>query len=302
MLRSKLQEKDKAMLAAIAELRITTVSQLSTKQETSLQMVRRRCRRLLNNKLVIATPRGLGCRRGRPEDIYSVTGKGFDELTNSQVLSPEIPVDRVTGGNLEKMIGHQLLLNSVAIQCEQLSEARQDLDITFISSTSPSHVGKSGGSLVSQKLIPPNGDPILFIPDAACSIDNEQMRKRLLFFVEVDMGTEPKARLKEEQGEDIRRKILIYRAFLGSRQYEGVQRLFGGTFHGFRLLLLAHTPARRQALCRAVREMKQADFIWISDQSLMGEHGIGGTIWFRGGNDGADRESILGARDVLAVR
>ena len=294
MLRSELQEKDRAMLAAIAEFRITTVSQLSAKQDSSLQMVRRRCRRLVNNKLVIGTPRGLGGRRGRPEDIYSVTCKGVDLLKDTQVLSPEIPADRVTGDSLVKMLDHQLLLNSVAIQFEQLHEAHQDLDVTFISSSSPSHVGKAGGSLVSQKLTPPNGDPILFFPDAACSISNTETDKRLLFFVEVDMGTEPVVRRKGDQGEDVRTKLLTYRAFLGSRQYEGAQRLLGGPFQGFRLLLLAHTPARRQTLCRVVREMKQTEFIWVSDQTLMAEHGIGGATWYRGGNEGADRESILG--------
>jgi hypothetical protein len=138
------------------------------------------------------------------------------------------------------------------------------------------------------------GKPIPFIPDGVFSITNKEAEKKsLLFFLEVDMGTETIA--SPSRGpKDLRQKIIRYQDLFTSASYKGYEGVFDSKFNGFRLLFLANSAARLNSLCRLVQEMPPSDFIWLGDQEKMFSQGLSAKIWARGGRIKDPAQSILG--------
>ena len=134
---------------------------------------------------------------------------------------------------------------------------------------------------------------IEFIPDGVFSIRNEEISKTLLFFIEVDMGTETIASMDRET-KDIRQKILNFQTLFHSSHYKRYEHIFDSKLNGFRLLFLTNTISRKAALCRLVREMPPSDFIWLTDQERMFSQGASAQIWARGGRYDDPPQSILG--------
>jgi hypothetical protein len=115
----------------------------------------------------------------------------------------------------------------------------------------------------------------------------------LLFFLEVDMGTETLATPARTTG-DICQKITTYQTYFRSQTYKRYETVFKGSLNGFRLLFLSHSPARTANLCRLIRQMPPSNFIWVTDPTHLFEHGVGASIWSRGGKDQEALHSILG--------
>jgi len=118
----------------------------------------------------------------------------------------------------------------------------------------------------------------------------------LLFFLEIDTGTEPFTR--SGTGTAIQSKIEAYAELRASDQYRAyVQE--DEPVRGFRVLLVSLPERRHKALCREV-ERHAAEFVWVTSWDAIEEHGVFGEIWCRGGR-GERRESILGTkRQALA--
>jgi hypothetical protein len=131
------------------------------------------------------------------------------------------------------------------------------------------------------------------IPDGVFIITDKESEKSLLFFLEVDMGTETLVNSKGEPT-DVRQKIINYQTLFGTGKYKRYEKIFNVSLNGFRLLFLSNTPARLRALCRLVREMPPTDFIWLADQYQMFSNGLSAEIWVRGGKDNEKLQSILG--------
>ena len=141
---------------------------------------------------------------------------------------------------------------------------------------------------------------IEFIPDGVFSIRNKEISKALLFFLEVDMGTETIACMDRDP-KDIRQKILNFQILFHSSHYKRYERIFNSNLNGFRLLFLTNTASRFTALCRLVREMPPSDFIWLTDQERMFAHGVSAEIWARGGRYENPPQSILGPKLACEV-
>jgi hypothetical protein len=139
------------------------------------------------------------------------------------------------------------------------------------------------------------GEPIDFTPDKVFSIKSKETRKALLFFLEVDMGTEPITTL-DRNPKDLRQKILNYQTLFRTGQYKRYERVFDAKFIGFRSLFLANSNSRSAALCRLVEEMPPSDFIWLTDQEQMFSKGLSAEIWFRGGRRDNPPQSIVGSQ------
>ena len=138
-----------------------------------------------------------------------------------------------------------------------------------------------------------------FKPDAAFSVCDTEESKTLLFFLEVDLGTETLASPKRGLT-DIRQKILNYGACFDTQVYKQYEKLWSCRLNGFRLLFLTDTLPRMSALCSLVREMPPSDFIWITEKDRMFAEGISAQIWARGGRSDASPQSILGKLCCLA--
>ena len=260
-------------------------------------MIRRRCRDLTNEGLLKVVPRNPGRGRGRPEWVYSLKPAGVGELTGAKVLREGVPIDHVTGDNVERECEHQILVNWMMVWSKAIEQQDAALSVRFISSKSPYHLAPSGGSILFDQVEFPSGECLSFTPDAAICLTHKGMNKRLLFFIEVDLGTETIADPKRINDTDLRHKICVYRAYLGRGGYKRSQdrTLFQGQFRGFRLLLVSSTVQRCTALCQLVRQLPPSDFVWVTDYNAVENHGMGHPVWFAGGQT-QDKHSILGRK------
>jgi hypothetical protein len=166
---------------------------------------------------------------------------------------------------------------------------------SFHASESPFAPRSEAGASFLQICVSPAGQeekPIFLIPDAIFRIRDSEQGKSVLFFLEVDMGTETLASPKRG-AKDIRQKVLNYQGLFRSGKYRILDGLWGSSFQGFRLLFLANSPERMAFLCRLVQEMPPCDFIWVTDQERMFSSGLADAIWARGGNTSKPPEAIV---------
>jgi hypothetical protein len=287
--------KDRELLCAVAGFRLAIVSQLCAWLSASEQMVRRRSRKLIAGGLLATSPRGFG-RRGRPESVFAVTNTGANFLRKEGILHRNVPCNRVTGDALASMIEHQILLNWVAIECARLHRHSDKFSVQFISSTSPRHVSATGATVLYDRISKADGSEVAFVPDAAFCITRRRDGKSLLFFVEVDMGTEAVTRRKADSNVDVQQKIASYRTYLGGRGYKRYesQAAFNVRSHGFRLLIVVNSTRRRDALGEFMRRSPHpCGFVWTCDNASLTRDGIAGKIWMVGGRMGEAPRSIL---------
>jgi len=113
--------------------------------------------------------------KGRPENVAIPTKKCFDQLSRNGHIPEHITfnADKIPNPTL---IDHDLLLNWVIVHLLTLDRKESGL-VTEHRIGRPTMDGNSGGA-----------DRI--IPDAVFTITNKESDKTLLFFLEVDMGTE----------------------------------------------------------------------------------------------------------------
>jgi len=133
-----------------------------------------------------------------------------------------------------------------------------------------------------------------FAPDGILSITHQDKGKTLLFFLEVDMGTESVASIGRSP-RDLRQKVLNYQQCYRENRYKPYEKIWDSTLEGFRLLFLTTTEARLASICSLIQSMPPADFIWVTTMGRMFSHGLSGRIWVRGGRRNAPEESILGS-------
>jgi hypothetical protein len=135
---------------------------------------------------------------------------------------------------------------------------------------------------------------VKFTPDAVFATTNSTENKTLLFFLEVDCGTETLSSPQRDM-KDIRQKILNYQWYFQSLKYKRYEAIFE-TAHlgGFRVLFLTKAAGRLAALCKLTQEMQPSRFIWLTEQERMFNDGVSANIWARGGNLHATQQSILG--------
>ena len=281
-------KNDRKLVALISEYKVLTVKQLSALSQRSLQVVRRRNRAMEMEGLLATQMQGYGRGRGRPEEVVFLTEKAEallgDERSNCM-------------GKVDPFTDHHLLVNWFRIHLLQIERSIPELSVKYLDSKLQSKVWNSAGSSSAPKRTPANkrgeksGE---FIPDGVFSITNKETEKKtLLFFLEVDMGTETIAS-QDRSPKDIRQKILNYQTLFQRGEYKRYESLFDSRLNGFRLLFLVNSPTRLISLCRLVRETPPSDFVWLTEQQQMFSHGLSARIWARGGRNEDLPQSILG--------
>lgn len=292
----KLNKNDLTLLASLAEYRVLTMSQVAAIQQKSRQVVRRRLRALEQAGLILSTTRGFGRSRGRPEKLASLTETGINFLRSESPALLSIPNSNLTAEKL-RCLDHQLLVNWFQIHLGHIKHVIPELSVKFLSPTSPYlKVDHNHRPFIYEQLPVENKRPKPhgFTPDGVFSITHEKMKKSLLFFLEVDLGTESVSSLDRGQ-RDIRQKILNYQRYFQSRRYKRYEKTWNTRFKGFRLLFLTNTNSRLTALSRLVQEMPPSGFIWLTDLERMFYEGLSAKIWVRGGRQNTPFESILGS-------
>jgi len=291
----RLAPTDFEMFRAIAEYQIMTSPQLAALLSRSKKGVRDRISKLIAEGLLEEAARGRGQHPGRPERVVFLCKLAVTILKERGFIDSQVPNDDIIGGHI-RCQNHQLLMNWVRIHLNHIKTVAPGLKIRFLSHSSPflpkefSSVSVSNCSGSVHNGI---GEVTSFKPDATFSICDSNQGKTLLFFLEVDLGTETLASPKRGLT-DIRQKILNYGACFDTLFYKRYERLWNCQLNGFRLLFLTDTISRMSTLCSLVREMPPSDFIWVAQKDRMFEDGISADIWARGGRPDTSPQSILG--------
>jgi DNA-binding MarR family transcriptional regulator len=298
---SKITKGDIKLLSHIAEYKLLTVKQLSAITQRTLQVVRRRLRNLENEHFIKRKERGFGSGRGRRENIIIMTQKGLELLRHKEILSAHAKY--ITDKSRESIfIDHDILINWVFIHLLQVARDNSHFVIRhFTTSSHDLKMGDADNPLIQEHLATDDTseNPLTMIPDGVFTISHQ--KKTILFFLEVDMGTETLASIQQEPG-DVRQKIINYQSLFRSNSYKRYEKIFNAKIKGFRLLFLSNTFSRMKQLCNLTQQMPPSDFIWITDQKKMFSRGISAEIWARGGRYHAAPESILGPKLAFEAR
>lgn len=293
----RLNSQDLNLLASIAEYRILTVHQLSVLHQRNQQSLRRRLHSLEKQGLVQCDTGGFGRSRGRPKRLVFLLEGGVNLLQEKKILDRDTPPDAATAKGIH-CLDHHLLVNAFRVQLIQMQRIIPVLKVKFLSPTSPFLKKLQNDQPLVFEKIPPDehlDSWVEFIPDGVFAIKDTESNKVLLFFLEVDMGTETIASPRRIR-QDVRQKIVNYQTLLRRRRYKRYEKIWGCRFRGFRLLFLAFSPDRMGAISRLAQSMPPSGFIWVTDRGSLESRGVGDDIWAVGGQLEQPMESILGSR------
>ena len=291
MVPCRLAKNDIALLSSIHEYQVVTIRQLSAINRRSCQVIRRRIRSLEGQGLLVRKPFGYGMSQGRPEEIVFLSHQGVESLSIKGIVpTPHARYEDIKSDTID----HKLLLNWFRIHMVQIERVIPDLSVI---SLSPWHCLSKHKSIFTTN-IPAGqkrGQKNDFIPDGIFVVKNNTNEKALLFFLEVDMSTESMAS-KSNNTNNIQHKIFCYQEIYRNGNYKFIEEVVKSNLQGFRLLFLTSTETRVAALCRFIQKSQNSDFIWLSDQRRMFDHGLSANIWVRGAKYENPRESILGPK------
>jgi hypothetical protein len=167
----------------------------------------------------------------------------------------------------------------------QLSRQQNELSLNFLS---PVLHSESYRIRIENKRIGAS-----LIPDGIFSITHKKLNRSLLFFLEIDRGTETLVS-KIPLVKDIRNKIIGYQEIFSAKIYKNFERSFSNDFKGFRVLFVSPSEKRFEQINRLIRGIPQTDFVWNSIFEIIRRQGIFDQIWLKGGNVEGELFSVLG--------
>jgi hypothetical protein len=285
---------DIKILSAIAEYKFLTIKQISILCQRSIPVIRRRLRELSEKRFIYLQERVFGEGVGRKEYVITISDEGLTILKDNGILSmDDTYITNKTPGFV--FVEHDLLVNWFLIHLIQIEKINPRFKIFAI--TSSSHHLTQGNSnypltieiFSNQKK---SGETYTMIPDGIFTITDKTSKKTLLFFLEVDMGTETLVSPTQSSG-DIKQKVNNYRNIFKHGIYKRYNGIVNYDINGFRLLFLTSTLKRMESICRLVQSLPPSDFIWVTDQQRIFNNGVASEIWARGGQYKKKPESIL---------
>ncbi len=278
-----LNVKELAVLRSLIEYGVLSMTQLAILHFPSRQMARLKVRYFNDAGLVEIIHQDYAGGRGKPEGIIFPTEKSIKILNES----------RSPGGNEistlpavnRRNLNHELTINWVRIHLTSTERQLPQLSVIFLHPFI--EIDAYRIDIADSKM----GN--LLIPDGIFSISYAPQEKSLLFFLEIDMGTETLSSQSASRN-DFKRKILGYQHVFQNQLYKRFDDIFGCQFNGFRTLVVADSQSRLNQLSRLVKSMKSPGFIWLTDIDSILSNGISGSIWLKGGNTEAGPFSIIG--------
>ena len=113
------------------------------------------------------------------------------------------------------------------------------------------------------------------IPDCAFTISREE--KHALFYIENCAGTEILS--SPTLNNDIESKFIKYVEIFKSSEIGYYENFFENSFNRFRLLFIANSYQRMQAISELVKEHDCHGFIWLTHLTEFQKKGVLGNIW-----------------------
>ena len=184
-------------------------------------MARRHLHRLISWRLLQTLSRDSDGSRGRAENAFCLSKRGVDCLRSAGVLSESIPHDCITYHSLRGTIEHQLLLNWFWIHLLEVEKNVPDISIKFLSSTSPfdlvqdtsrPFIYEAPVNTRSKNKVP------AFTPDGVFALTSGEHQMTMLFFAEIDRGTEIQ--------KEIREKISNYQMYFRDGRHKKYENLW----------------------------------------------------------------------------
>jgi hypothetical protein len=283
--------KDWELLRFIDSFKVLTVIQLSALSRRSPQVIRRRLRALGEQGFISTQQQAYGNTRGRPEDLILLSEAGCRLLHKQTGRNSKCQNNDKYATS--EFVEHELLVNWFFIHLIQIARQIPQLSVQYVTQYYPTaEDAPSTGSLIRIQL-PGDNDKLEFIPDGIFTVSDSVSKKTLLFFLEVDMGTETLA--SPARGlKDVRQKIVNYQDLFRSGRYKRYERFFNARLNGFRILFVTHSPSRLKTLCQLTASMPPSDFIWLSDRDRLFSSGLADEMWVRGGALDCQPYTILG--------
>lgn len=271
---------DQQIVQTVAEHWVLSIRQIKALLFKSAAVARRRLLRTSNQNLTRLSEGVLTGKHGRPERLVSLG----PEAENINVLPAKA---MALLSKFPPSVPHQLLENWFRIELANQQERFPTLTAAYTTTcladrTEDRHQAQSASRTKPWSRL---------IPDGYLTLTSKTYRKSLLFFLEVDLSSEP---LASSANNSIANKIKNYRQMMARKSYGNYSINAPFTCKGFRVLVLTDTPQRSHQISRLVKQMPPSDFVWITDQDSLLSKGVHARIWIRGGHSDAARESILG--------
>jgi len=282
-----LSSKEISLLLLLAEYRELLTDQIAHINNVGRRAVQKRINKLMTEGLVDVSSHYLGLRKGRPENVISLNDFGFQYLKSKGKLDGKSDTDNLSVAKTS----HDILLNWFRIHLLKLDKDNTDFQTEFISSNSLCLPMQENGFSYIAETIKIKNIEITFVPDGVFKISSQTQNKSLLFFLEVDMSTEPLT-TKIPEKESIQQKINNYQLLFYTEKYKRYETILDSQFNGFRVLFLTNVQKRKLEITNFLKNYSH-DFIWVTDQDQLFKTGLGSKIWNRGGNP-SDSHSIIG--------
>ena len=165
---------------------------------------------------------GLGSPRGRPESVFSLSKTDVKLIQENGGNSHLLPYTPIGASETARTMDHGVALNWFWIHLQQLPKIIPDLSVQFLSSLSPRYRDKNEKRpfVYETALTGKRKDRLTgFMPDGVFMIHSAKHNQTLLFYLEIDQGTEPLTS-KEHNAGGIRQKILNYKGQFHQERYK----------------------------------------------------------------------------------
>jgi len=286
---------DLEMLMLLAEFRVASAEQLAVASGGNAEATARRLRRLCReNGFIQMLSQDLRCGPGRPRNLFALTQAGADALGRAGRLSIAQTAN-IAALPAPRTQPHLIMTNWVWARLRQIVRRAPFLVECHLASDSPlTERTSSGRSVLHDQVALEDGQLIGFEPDGAFCFRHLELGKALLFLLEVDRGTEPRTSPADRPA--IGRKLACYQRYYATEGYKTYEKRWGSPFRGFRLLILAETSQRAEAICRLVRQSPPSEFVWTAEYGNLLAQGLHAPIWLAGGDTQLAAQSILGGQ------
>jgi hypothetical protein len=234
---------DLDLLVHLAECRFLTSSQISVLLNRNDRALARRLRSLMPQDVVRRARRASSGLPGRTEHAWCLGEAGLAHLKANGRIHPDAAFDLFTERKID-CVDHELLVSEFRVQSAQLPAVVPALCGRFLTARSWTLQAPGGRNAprIYEPAEPGSQGTTEFVPDGVLVLRHAGMGKALLFFIEVDMGTEPYR--SPRSGVALDAKIRNYRLLFATGRYRRYEALAGRPLWGFRLLIVCGDQSR----------------------------------------------------------
>jgi len=258
----RLTQRDLKVVELVEDYHLLTTSQIQKLLYPSMQKAQTRLYRIWKSGLVKRFPYPVLLREhGRGEYIYHVNRK---------------PKMSMTG------VMHTTDLNDIRIAFAMAClESEQIEMIDFI----PEYKGRIDSDGMMRRIVEDRvrirgreKTEQRFIPDGVMCLEKRATRKRVLLFIELDLGSE-KLVTRRDGSYSVVRKLEVYKEYLRQEGYGRYSERFGHEFRGFRVLVIMSNQQRIQRLRKELTLKGIKKFVWFTQKSGIKAETILKEIW-----------------------